>query len=68
MMQELQIPNGYFQLWKMHLNALQLVFEMAKHIRAEHFGVLGYSDQSALARAYKAYAGLTLMQRRKQLK
>lgn len=89
-MQELQIPNGYFQLWKMHLNALQLeeadlrflaphqaqlrralslpidsqspcsffaavmaltrqhldcpqlVFEMAKHIRAEHFGVLGY--------------------------
>ena len=42
-MQELQIPNGYFQLWKMHLNALQLVFEMAKHIRAEHFGVLDYS-------------------------
>lgn len=67
-MQELQIPNGYFQLWKIHLNALQLVFEMAKHIRAEHFGVLGYSDQSALARAYKAYAGLTLMQRRRQLK
>lgn len=60
-MQELQIPNGYFQLWKMHLNTLQLVFEMAKLIRAEHFGVLGYSGQSALARAYKAYAGLTLM-------
>jgi len=67
-MQELQIPNGYFQLWKMHLNALQLVFEMAKLIRAEHFGVLDYSGQSALARAYKAYAGLTLMQRRLQLK
>lgn len=29
---------------------------------------LGYSDQSALARAYKASAGQTLMQRKKQLK
>ena len=29
---------------------------------------LGYSDQSALARAYKAFSGQTLMQRKKQLK
>ncbi|TCM63295.1 AraC-like DNA-binding protein [Acinetobacter calcoaceticus] len=28
---------------------------------------LGYSDQSALARAYKAYAGQTLMQKKQQL-
>ena len=89
-MQELQIPNGYFQLWQMflsdrgldglqldflqdyhaqlghvlnlpidthspytffleviqrtqqHLNCPQLVFEMARYIRPEHFGVLGY--------------------------
>lgn len=89
-MQELQIPNGYFQLWRMHMAELkmddahlhflapyqqqlnhvlslpidsqsphsffsavmeltrqhldcpQLIFEMAKFIRAEHFGVLGY--------------------------
>lgn len=89
-MQELQIPNGYFQLWNMYLteqqqdwrelaflmpyqaqlqhvlslpidsqspysffsavmqscrqnlDCPQLIFEMAKFIRAEHFGVLGY--------------------------
>lgn len=89
-MQELQIPNGYFQLWQMflsdrgldglqldflqddraqlrhvlnlpidtqspytffleviqrtqqHLNCPQLIFEMARYIRPEHFGVLGY--------------------------
>lgn len=89
-MHELQIPNGYFQLWHMylaereitlneleflapyqqqleqilqlkidsqspgsffamvmeltrqHLDCPQLVFEMAKFIRPEHFGVLGY--------------------------
>lgn len=89
-MLELQIPNGYFQLWKMylseqkldeeslnfllpyqrelhrvltlpidsqspyhffeavieqtrqHLDCPQLILEMAKFIRAEHFGVLGY--------------------------
>ena len=89
-MAEIQIPNGYFQLWNMvllerelnytqlewiapyaaqiqhvlslpidsqspnssfnsimqltqqHLDCPQLVFEMAKFIRAEHFGVLGY--------------------------
>jgi len=29
---------------------------------------LGYSDQSALARAYKAYSGQTLLQRKQQLK
>lgn len=29
---------------------------------------LGYSDQSALARAYKAYTGQTLLQRKQQLK
>ena len=29
---------------------------------------LGYSDQSALARAYKAYSGHTLLQRKQQLK
>lgn len=29
---------------------------------------LGYSDQSALARAYKAYTGQTLLQRKRQLK
>lgn len=29
---------------------------------------LGYSDQSALARAYKAHTGQTLLQRKKQLK
>ena len=29
---------------------------------------LGYSDQSALARAYKAYNGQTLLQRKQQLK
>ena len=28
---------------------------------------LGYSDQSALARAYKAYSGQTLLQRKQQL-
>ena len=29
---------------------------------------LGYSDQSALARAYKAFSGQTLLQRKQQLK
>ena len=29
---------------------------------------LGYSDQSALARAYKAYSGQTLLQKKQQLK
>ena len=29
---------------------------------------LGYSDQSALARAYKAYSGQTLLHRKQQLK
>ena len=89
-MHEIQIPNGYFQLWQMylaergldglqldflqqdqaqlrhvlsmpidtqssyiffleviqrtqqHLDCPQLIFEMARHIRPEHFGVLGY--------------------------
>ena len=89
-MQEIQIPNGYFQLWQMylaergldglqldflqqdqaqlrhvlsmpidtqssytffleviqrtqqHLDCPQLIFEMARHIRPEHFGLLGY--------------------------
>lgn len=29
---------------------------------------LGYSDQSALTRAYKAYTGHTLLQRKQQIK
>jgi AraC-like DNA-binding protein len=29
---------------------------------------LGYSDQSALARAYKAYSGQTLLKKKQQLK
>lgn len=89
-MQEIKIPNGYFQLWHMylaerglnglqldflqdqreqlehilkqpmdtqisyrlflevmqrtrqHLDCPQLIFEMARYIRPEHFGVLGY--------------------------
>ena len=103
-MQELHIPNGYFQLWNMYLSERQLdwhqlpylaayqqqlehvlslpidsqspyaffaavmeytrqyldcpqlIFEMAKFIRAEHFGVLGYmasrSDSVADALRY----------------
>lgn len=89
-MQEIQIPNGYFQLWQMylierglnglqldfmhnqreqlehilslpidtqssytfflevvqrtqqHLDCPQLIFDMARYIRPEHFGLLGY--------------------------
>lgn len=56
-----QSPCSFFAavmaLTRQHLDCPQLVFEMAKLIRAEHFGVLGYSGQSALARAYKAMPG-----------
>ena len=41
-----QSPYSFFktimQLTQQHLDCPQLVFEMAKYIRAEHFGVLGY--------------------------
>ncbi len=94
-MSEIQIPNGYFQLWQMylaergldglqldflqqeqaqlrhvlsmpidtqssytffldviqrtqqHLDCPQLIFEMARYIRPEHFGVLGYMASSS---------------------